>query len=664
MKNLIIITLLMLMQFAVADELTVENKSRSISATHYLETFDVAEYLKDLQQNNPARYSELKRLDAEQNRFNKFNIQQQMFWALDLTDLNDPEFYQTTATLRSNIGDSVRIWIEDESWNNGYVDNSVLNSLVSGLVNGTPPGSIDPSKGILNITGESFGSRPDKAGDGYLNFLILDIKDTFDPDGGNRAFVGGYFFPFDQSNQSMSNRQDLLYLDSFPGIFSPFTQELRTESVLATTAHEVQHLIHYNYDANEETWLNESMSELASFLCGYSPGNPTLYLGETSRSLTVWDNELDDYSRVGLWSVYLFEQFGVDFTRILTQDTRNGISGLNTLLQSRGSGFEETFRNFAIANIVNNTQADPRFGYVDESYRGLSAEVDETILSFPKQVEADYDAYGVSYFRLKGNGLLTLSFSSTIDKAYLIQDAETCVSITELTGDSVAFNNFNPDDEFYLIVYGSSAGNQGICAWAEQSLAGQSDVYDTGNLDLRINGAIAVANRFRKPNGFDLTEINFQNTEAGQLSIQFYSDGGGRPGNLVGTAIDTLIDSDNSVVRIIPSEVVNNNLAPGEVFYVSVSSGNTSFPYAYENAGLDNNNSFIFRDTSEGWQNLANFQVDGNRLAGNWMIRAFYTGGLISSGSPNCVKEEFAGNLQIMNLYPNPTISNLTIPME
>jgi len=653
----------MLSLFVTAHELPVENKPRSISATHYLESFDVAAYLQTLEQENPSRYNELKRLEAEQKRFNKLSTQQQMFWALDLTDLTDPEFYQTTATLRISSGDSVRIWVEDESWNNGYVDNAVLNTLIAGLVNGTPPGSIDPSQGILNITGQNFGGRPDKAGDGYLNFLILDIKDTFDPDG-NRAFVGGYFFPYDQSNESMSNRQDLLYLDSFPGIFSPFTQELRTESVLATTAHEVQHLIHFNYDTDEETWLNEAMSELASFLCGYTPGSPALYLGQPDRSLTAWDNELRDYSRVGLWSVYLFEQFGLDFIRTLTQDTRSGISGLNTLLQSRSTDFDETFRNFAIANIVNNSQADPRFGYLDDAYRGLSAEVSETIFTFPQLVEANYDALGVSYFRLSGDGLLTLSFSSTIDNALLLRESDTTVEVTELFGDSIAFNNFNPDDEFYLVVYGNTAGSRGICAWAEQSLAEQSDVYDTGNLDLRINGALGVANRFRKPSGFDLSEISFQNTTTGQLSIRFYRDGGGRPGSTIGAAIDTLIENDNSVVSIIPPEDVINGLSAGEVFYVSVAAGNTDFAYAYEDAGFDNSNSFILRNASEGWQNLSNFQVDGNRLAGNWMIRAFYTGGLVNSGSPNCIKEEFDGNFKLMNLYPNPTSGNVNIPME
>ena len=40
------------------------------------------------------------------------------------------------------------------------------------------------------------------------------------------------------------------------------------ETVLA---HEFQHMVHWNNDRNEETWVNEGMSELAQEVAGYLP---------------------------------------------------------------------------------------------------------------------------------------------------------------------------------------------------------------------------------------------------------------------------------------------------------------------------------------------------------------------------------------------------------
>ncbi len=37
-------------------------------------------------------------------------------------------------------------------------------------------------------------------------------------------------------------------------------------------AHEFQHMIHWYNDRNEDTWLNEGSSELASYLNGYDTG--------------------------------------------------------------------------------------------------------------------------------------------------------------------------------------------------------------------------------------------------------------------------------------------------------------------------------------------------------------------------------------------------------
>jgi len=666
MKNLYLAILLLLFTSLFAQELFVQDEPYAISATDRLADFDAAGYLKDLSTSDPAKYQRLLNQEYERRAFNASNKTQQFFWALNLEDLSDPIFYQITATLRSSsMNDSLRIWVDDESWNSGYVDASTLFALATGLLTATPQGSIDSSSGILKITERVFGERPNKGGDGFLNVLILDIQDSFDPESTNRAFVGGYFFPFDQSDFDMSNQQDILYLDSFPGIFSPISQELRTESVLATTAHEVQHLIHYTYDSDENTWLNESMSELASFLCGYSPGSPALYLAEPGRSLTSWNNEVWDYSRVGLWGVYLYEQLGLEFITALTQDARSSLISLENLLATRGSDFETTFRNFAIANILNDADSDSRFGYQDNAYSGLRATTNEVVSSFPALLSASYDDYGVAYYRVQGSDLFTLSLSQSIDIGYLLRNTGSGVELIPINDDTLAYSQFNSDDEFYVMLSGSIARNLNVCAYATRSFDTREDVYDSGQIDLRINGAVQIANRFVLPaGGFKLREIEFQNTASGQFSIRFQRDSNGVPGGVIATIGDTSLQSGQSVIRIQPPASVVNSLIPGQIFYVSVNANAADFAYAYSDGDFSNNNSFIYRSPAEGWQNLSNFQVDGERLQGNWMIRAFYDGELIASGNPNCAAESFSGELKLTNVFPNPTASGITVSTD
>ena len=79
--------------------------------------------------NDPIQYQALLQENEQLIRFNKINSRQQMFWAYNF---NTDEFYTITATLRKN-GEMVKIWVEDESWNNNYVNNTTLDVLLSNL---------------------------------------------------------------------------------------------------------------------------------------------------------------------------------------------------------------------------------------------------------------------------------------------------------------------------------------------------------------------------------------------------------------------------------------------------------------------------------------------------------------------------------------------------
>jgi len=56
-------------------------------------------------------------------------------------------------------------------------------------------------------------------GTGITDFFILDIKGSSILQPSIIHFIAGYFSPGDQTNNSTSNKMDLMYLDAYPAIF-------------------------------------------------------------------------------------------------------------------------------------------------------------------------------------------------------------------------------------------------------------------------------------------------------------------------------------------------------------------------------------------------------------------------------------------------------------
>ena len=61
---------------------------------------------------------------------------------------------------------------------------------------------------------------------------------------------------------------------------------------LAVLAHEFQHMIHWHLDRNEETWMNEGFSEVATLLNDYDVGGfDFAYARNPDQTLTYWPSE-------------------------------------------------------------------------------------------------------------------------------------------------------------------------------------------------------------------------------------------------------------------------------------------------------------------------------------------------------------------------------------
>ncbi|MBI5879185.1 MAG: immune inhibitor A [Chloroflexi bacterium] len=206
---------------------------------------------------------------------------------------------------------------------------------------------------------EFFGSEPMPGLDNDTHLNIFN---------GNVPGVGGYFSSADEFPSIVnpySNQGEWFYINTRD--VRPGTADY--ESVLA---HEFQHMIHFANDRNEDTWVNEGLSELAMRLNNYSVGgSDRAFVRDPDIQLNAWRDEPNDsvphYGASYVFNAYFLERFGEAMVREFVREPANGIVGYNLVLQRNKTGvtFDDVFQDWLIANVLNNSTVDKRYAYKD-----------------------------------------------------------------------------------------------------------------------------------------------------------------------------------------------------------------------------------------------------------------------------------------------------------
>ena len=248
-------------------------------------------------------------------------------------------------------GDHTAIWADTaEIKNSTNISAALATSYLKLLEEETPAGSRNSSKGIYDLELEYFGSPPNYDGDGIVDFLFADIY----------SGAGGYFYPLDQTNQTGSNRRDIVYLDTYASV--SYTQ--------GTLSHELQHVIHYNYDQYETVQFNEGLSELATIICGGEYISHAHYLNQADQIGWNWDSDAAHYSMASLFSVYFVEQLGDGaikefITMNAGTNPLQGWQAFDQLLTKHNIGqtHKEWLVDWFTANYLDNKSMNSKYGY-------------------------------------------------------------------------------------------------------------------------------------------------------------------------------------------------------------------------------------------------------------------------------------------------------------
>ncbi len=183
-----------------------------------------------------------------------------------------------------------------------------------------------------------------------------------------------------------------------------------SDHYMSIVAHEFQHMIHFANDPRENTWVNESCSQIAPFLCGFGHANQIMSLLQApDNSLTAWsqDQMVANYGHVYLWNYYLMNRYlGSDrsrgtFFKDLVADKATGIEGFDNALKQFKTDFRSAYADFAVTNFVNDPKLDKGQYAYDKSLGRLKFPVSSTLKTLPGQFQDKVSLWGADGIKVE-----------------------------------------------------------------------------------------------------------------------------------------------------------------------------------------------------------------------------------------------------------------------
>jgi hypothetical protein len=266
---------------------------------------------------------------------------------------------------------------------------------------------------IYPTTRNFFGSEWSPGVDGDPHLYILYVQNL----GLNLL---GYFSSADEQHplaHEYSNAHEMFLLNAD-------NLDLGDELTYGVLAHEFQHMIHWNRDRNEATWVNEGFSELAVLLSGYEVGSDYAFIVDPDIQLNDWPNDSGDtsphYGAGFLFLTYVLDRLGGEATRALVAHPENGLNGIDAILEkfqiidplsNKLVTTADIFMDWVLASYLRDESVlDGRYFY--HNYPDAPGAIDtETISDCPFGPQnRDVSQFGVDYIRINCSGSHRLRF--------------------------------------------------------------------------------------------------------------------------------------------------------------------------------------------------------------------------------------------------------------
>ncbi|TVR21241.1 MAG: hypothetical protein EA396_08280 [Anaerolineaceae bacterium] len=187
------------------------------------------------------------------------------------------------------------------------------------------------------------------------------------------AGTGAYFaqrHTYPEEVVGNSNQRNMFFVN-----LSAYGADINSPTMESTLAHELQHMIHFYVNPNQDTWLNEGFSTFTEYYLGYdSPHRyPRFFFSDTGNQLNtfglVGTNRAADYGAAFMFVTYFYHRYGLSALQTLGEQTANGLRAVAATLDAIGAeeDVDALFGDWVLANLIQRDDfADGRYSYPDD----------------------------------------------------------------------------------------------------------------------------------------------------------------------------------------------------------------------------------------------------------------------------------------------------------
>ncbi|MFN2557232.1 MAG: hypothetical protein ABR592_10270 [Nitriliruptorales bacterium] len=231
------------------------------------------------------------------------------------------------------------------------------------------------------------------------------------------GFTAGYYSSRDEYPKTVnatSNEGEFFYINS--ALVDPGSEQYQ-----GVLAHEFFHMIQFANDANEDSWVNEGMADIAIEVNGLDlvSGHLMAYAENPDDQLTHWAGQVQDYGNAYTFLSYLLEHYGpaddpatpfkesYALAAPITRMATDGMTGVDEVLATnpyrhgldpyyRTRTGNDVFLDRGVANILNDRSIGAgQYGYA--TLASFRVGPQGQFSSYPSRREGVLHPYGEQY---------------------------------------------------------------------------------------------------------------------------------------------------------------------------------------------------------------------------------------------------------------------------
>ncbi|MFW6042511.1 MAG: hypothetical protein ACOC9C_02390 [Chloroflexota bacterium] len=257
----------------------------------------------------------------------------------------------------------------------------------------------------------AFGPEDRPGIDGDLRVHVLHASPAALCDDPGRCGLAGYFSSTDALPRAVSetsNEREMFVMNA---------DTFGTGFYLNVLAHEFRHMIEDNHDRSDADWEIEGSAMLAEELAGYTENTlarGNAFLEDPDQQLNYWpeNNTYTYYGQGYLLNRYIYDRLGPDLYREFATHPDNGLHAVTAVADANNldlDGHRLWLDWLATLAIHNHPQAPERYRLGDGRLNTAAmVEVDG-----PETFDTTVRQYAADYYRLQGDGSVTVQFTGS-----------------------------------------------------------------------------------------------------------------------------------------------------------------------------------------------------------------------------------------------------------